>query len=146
MPLDAQAKLDCHPVQWRGASHVESFAPPMAAPGSLSTHVLDTARGLPAAGVPLRLERIAAGGARELVAEAVTNAGGRTDEPLVAAGALVAGVYELTFSVGAHLVAGGAAAPFYDVIAVRFTVSDPAAGLHVPLLLGPYSYSTYRGS
>lgn len=114
--------------------------------GHLSTHVLDVARGRPAEGIEVRLHRIVAG-ASELLASATTNADGRTDAPLLRAGELTAGTYELTFSVGPYLVAGGAPAPtFLDVVPVRFTVTDPAAGHHVPLLLSPFGYSVYRGS
>jgi 5-hydroxyisourate hydrolase len=105
---------------------------------SLTTHVLDVARGRPAAGVAIELAR---GG--EVLATAVTNADGRTDEPL--AETLEAGVYELRFAVGAYF-AEQAAPPFLDVVPVRFGVSDPAAHHHVPLLVAPGGYSTYRGS
>lgn len=119
----------------------------MADPGTLTTHVLDTARGRPASGIEVRLYRLAAGSERELLCTRDTNADGRTDAPLLAAGELIAGTYELTFSVGEYLVAGGAPSPpFYDVVPVRFTVSEPAVGYHVPLLLSPYHYSVYRGS
>jgi len=103
----------------------------------LTTHVLDTARGRPAAGMAIELAR---GG--RLVTATVTNAGGRTDEPLVAAGELQAGEYELLFAVGDYF---GERA-FLDRVPVRFTISDPAAHYHVPLLVSPWSYSTYRGS
>ena len=79
----------------------------------------------------------------EVLASAVTNADGRTDRPL--ADRLEAGVYELRFAVGDHF-AGGDAPPFLDVVPVRFGVSDPEAHLHVPLLVAPGGYSTYRGS
>ncbi len=103
--------------------------------GALTTHVLDTARGVPAAGIPVTLRR---GG--RVVAEAVTNAQGRTDAPLLAR--LEAGAYELTFAVAAYL--GGVG--FLDEVPIRFRVDDPGAHLHVPLLLSPWSYTTYRGS
>jgi 5-hydroxyisourate hydrolase len=102
---------------------------------SLSTHVLDTARGRPAAGVPIELRRDG-----ELIARTVTNADGRTDAPLLTE--LVAGEYELLFAVGDYF---GERA-FLDRIPIRFAVSDPAAHYHVPLLVSPWSYSTYRGS
>ena len=105
--------------------------------GRLTTHVLDTAAGRPAAGIPVTLHRDGA-----LVAEAVTNADGRTDAPLLEDVAFTAGVYELTFSVGAHF--GGAG--FLDRVPVRFTVSDAGEHHHVPLLVSPFAYSTYRGS
>jgi 5-hydroxyisourate hydrolase len=106
--------------------------------GRLTTHVLDTARGRPAEGVAVALRR---GG--ELVAQAVTNADGRTGAPLLEGAGLVAGVYEITFAVGAYFARDGG---FLDEVPVRFTVSDPSAHLHVPLLVSPWSYTTYRGS
>jgi 5-hydroxyisourate hydrolase len=116
--------------------------------GSLTTHVLDTARGRPAAGVAIELVRDA-----RTIAEAVTNADGRTDAPLLAPGALVTGVYELRFAVGPYFAAfaagdddGLGAPPFLDVVPLRFGVSDATAHHHVPLLVSPWSYSTYRGS
>ncbi|WP_237476497.1 hydroxyisourate hydrolase [Lichenibacterium dinghuense] len=114
--------------------------------GRLSTHVLDTARGRPAAGVPVTLDRIAADGARSRVAVAVTNADGRTDAPLLAGDAFAAGTYELVFAVGSYFADLAPGAPFLDVVPLRFTVSDPDGHYHVPLLVSPWSYSTYRGS
>lgn len=105
----------------------------------LSTHVLDTARGVPVAGIPITLR--AADGT--ILAETTTNADGRTDEPL--AFDLVPGRYELLFGVGPYFGARGVAA-FYDVIPVRFTIDDLTRDYHVPLLLSPWGYSTYRGS
>jgi hydroxyisourate hydrolase len=109
------------------------------------------ARGRPAAGVAIELARIASDG--EIVLASVeTNADGRTDEPLVAPGALEVGIYELRFAIGAYF--AGAAAdgdgigdpPFLDVVPVRFGIADAGAHHHVPLLATPWSYSTYRGS
>jgi 5-hydroxyisourate hydrolase len=100
---------------------------------SLSTHVLDTARGRPAAGVPIELRR--AGG--EVFASGVTDEDGR-----MSFGALEAGVYELEFAVGAYF----GEQPFLDRIPIRFNVSDSSAHYHVPLLVSPWAYSTYRGS
>jgi 5-hydroxyisourate hydrolase len=105
---------------------------------SLTTHVLDIARGRPAAGVAIELAR---GG--EVIASAVTNADGRTDAPLLER--LEAGTYELRFAVGDYFAHDGEP-PFLDVVPVRFGVSDPAAHHHVPLLVSPWAYSTYRGS
>ena len=99
----------------------------------LTTHVLDTARGRPAAGVAIALRH---GGA--VVATATTNADGRLDEPF----AVQAGEYELEFAVGDYF---GERA-FLDRVPVRFTIADPDAYYHVPLLVSPWSYSTYRGS
>ena len=117
--------------------------------GRLSTHVLDTANGRPAAGVAVELWRIGADGARTLAAAARTNADGRTDQPLLAGDQLVAGVYELVFAAGDYFAGLGfdrPEPPFLDLVPVRFGIADPAANYHVPLLLSPWAYSTYRGS
>jgi 5-hydroxyisourate hydrolase len=116
--------------------------------GRLSTHVLDTASGKPAAGVEIRLYAVR-GDERRLLKSAATNADGRTDAPLLAGDELIAGIYELVFCAGNYHRALSemlSTPPFLDEIAVRFGVADPAANYHVPLLLSPYSYSTYRGS
>jgi 5-hydroxyisourate hydrolase len=105
---------------------------------SLTTHVLDIAAGRPAAGVAITLLR-----GDEVLASAVTNADGRTDGPL--ADRLERGVYELRFAVGDYF-GQGDAPPFLDVVPVRFGVSDPDSHHHVPLLVAPWSYTTYRGS
>ncbi len=114
--------------------------------GRLSTHVLDTHAGRPARGVRIALYEVGAS-ARGLLAEAVTNADGRTDAPLMAGGPLRAGTYELQFHVGDYF-AGAAAAttPFLDVVPVRFAIAEPEGHYHVPLLATPWSYTTYRGS
>ena len=108
--------------------------------GRLTTHVLDTANGRPAAGIPIELARVD-GERREVLRTLATNDDGRTDEPLLAGGELHAGTYELTFDVGGHFEEG-----FLDRVPVRFTIADAAAHYHVPLLVSPWSYSTYRGS
>ncbi|MBK5926236.1 hydroxyisourate hydrolase [Rhodobaculum claviforme] len=116
--------------------------------GRLTTHVLDTARGLPAAGLRLTLTRIE-GDTRVPLACVVTNADGRTDAPLLAPGAMQPGQYELTFEAGAYLRATGqvpAEPAFLDLIPVRFGIADAQAHIHVPLLLAAHGYSTYRGS
>jgi hydroxyisourate hydrolase len=110
----------------------------MSSTAGLSTHVLDLVTGRPAAGMTIELWRDG-----ELVETVLTNADGRTDAPLVAGRALIAGRYELVFHVGAYF---GGAADFLDRVPVRFTVSDPSARYHVPLLCTPWAYSTYRGS
>jgi 5-hydroxyisourate hydrolase len=121
-------------------------------PGGLTTHVLDVARGRPAAGVAIELLRVGADGDATRVRSTVTNTDGRTDAPLVAPGALEVGVYELRFAVGAYFAAAGEAdaaaggPPFLDVVPVRFGIADTGAHHHVPLLATPWSYSTYRGS
>jgi len=118
------------------------------ATGQLTTHVLDTARGCPAAGLRVELWFLD-GLAHRLIATMCTNADGRTDKPLLAAGALRGGLYELVFGVGAYFRAQALALPeplFLDSVPVRFGVADPDAHYHVPLLVSPWSYSTYRGS
>ncbi len=106
--------------------------------GRLTTHVLDTARGRPAAGIPIELARLD-GERREVLRTVRTNADGRTDEPLLEDPR--AGTYELVFAVGEHFSEG-----FLDRVPVRFTIAEPGAHYHVPLLVSPWSYSTYRGS
>lgn len=116
--------------------------------GYLTTHVLDTARGLPAAGLKVALFRVE-GDARTLLADMHTNADGRTDSPILPKGDFHTGTFELVFEAGAYLDAIGTAPEsprFLDVIPLRFGISDPDAHYHVPLLLSPFGYSTYRGS
>lgn len=116
--------------------------------GRLSTHVLDTARGKPAAGVKITLYRVS-GNSHKRIAEAVTNTDGRTDAPLLEGAALKEGSYELVFAAGDYLRATaqtGAGVSFLDEIPIRFGVPDAAGHYHVPLLLSPFGYSTYRGS
>ena len=119
--------------------------------GRLTTHVLDTARGAPAAGLEIALYRIGADGVRdgEPVAQVTTNADGRTDGPLLEGTALTQGVYELVFQAGDYIRRNGVAVgdpAFLDVIPIRFGISDANQHFHVPLLLSPFGYSTYRGS
>jgi 5-hydroxyisourate hydrolase len=109
---------------------------------TLTTHVLDTARGKPAAGISVGVFALA-GGERTLLHVAVTNADGRTDAPL--ATGLAPGTYELVFAVVDYFARDGAAT-FFDEIPVRFVISGGTERYHVPLLLSPWSYSTYRGS
>lgn len=114
--------------------------------GKLSTHILNTAHGCPAAGVDVRL--YALGGRRELVASAVSNADGRTDRPLVEDTAMRTGAYELEFDVAAYFASQEVPIgepPFLDTVVIRFSVRDDE-NYHVPLLVSPWSYSTYRGS
>jgi 5-hydroxyisourate hydrolase len=116
--------------------------------GRLSTHILDTARGRPAAGVRIMLYRVT-GQSHRKIAEVVTNADGRTDAPLLEGAKLTAGTYELVFRAGDYLRSSGQAGDgilFLDEIPIRFGVPDAAAHYHVPLLLSPFGYSTYRGS
>ncbi|OLP59455.1 hydroxyisourate hydrolase [Xaviernesmea oryzae] len=116
----------------------------------LTTHVLDTARGLPAEGLAIDLYRIE-GEARTLIKRVVTNQDGRIDGgPILSSGAdFLVGTYELVFHAGAYLRALGTALPkpaFLDIIPIRFGIADETAHYHVPLLISPYGYSTYRGS
>jgi 5-hydroxyisourate hydrolase len=114
--------------------------------GKLTTHILDTAHGRPGAGIRIKL--FALQGDRHLIANTVTNSDGRTEGPLLNEETFRAGQYELEFSVGEYFAATGlelADPPFLDDIVIRFTVKD-GEHYHVPLLVSPWSYSTYRGS
>lgn len=114
----------------------------------LSTHVLDTARGLPASGVRIDVHLLR-DGTRQRIASATTNADGRTDAPLIAGDRLEIGIYELTFHAGEYFRRAGIAIadpPFLDEVPIRVGIADAAGNYHVPLLLAPYGYSTYRGS
>ncbi|MDP2084185.1 MAG: hydroxyisourate hydrolase [Gemmobacter sp.] len=116
--------------------------------GWLTTHVLDTARGCPAAGLRIVLFRMSETGNTRL-ADMVTNADGRTDAHILPADRFATGTYELVFHAGDYLRASGQAGDdplFLDQVPIRFGMNDPAAHYHVPLLLSPYGYSTYRGS
>jgi hydroxyisourate hydrolase len=113
--------------------------------GFLTTHVLDTARGRPAAGMAIELARYE-NGRRHYIAGFVTNADGRTDAPLIGRGDLRAGEFELVFAVGDYFRAEAHEPPFLDLVPIRFGIAHPAAHYHVPLLVSPWSYSTYRGS
>ena len=120
----------------------------LAVHGRLSTHVLDTARGRPAAGVRVELVELTTSGERA-VASAVTNAGGRTDDPLIGGRPVPRATYELRFHLGAYYAGTGtplADPPFLDVVPIRFGVAEPEAYYHVPLAATPWSYQTYRGS
>ena len=110
----------------------------------LSTHVLDTANGRPAAGMQIDFVRNPGGG-EELIKSVVTNSDGRTDELLLTADEMVAGEYELRFNVGAYFGSGDEPA-FLNIVPVRFTITHPEQGYHVPLVCSPWSFSTYRGS
>ncbi len=117
--------------------------------GRLSTHVLDTQSGRPAAGVAVELVELSDLGASRVVTRTVTNADGRTDRPLIGGRPVPIGRYELTFSVGDYFAGRQVAMsdpPFLDRIPLRFSVSEPEGHLHVPLLVTPWSYATYRGS
>jgi len=116
--------------------------------GRLSTHVLDTAHGRPAAGLALSVYEIGAS-ARGLLAQAVTNPDGRTETPLISGVPLRIGTYELQFAVGAYFNQAGAKIadpPFLDHVPIRFSIAEPEGHYHVPLLVSPWGYTTYRGS
>ena len=115
--------------------------------GRLTTHVLDTAAGRPAAGVAIELFRLDPD--RQRLASLATNADGRCDRPLLEGAALAAGQYELLFRIGDYFAAQGHALPrprFLDEVVIRFGIAAPDQHYHVPLLISPYGYSTYRGS
>jgi 2-oxo-4-hydroxy-4-carboxy-5-ureidoimidazoline decarboxylase len=121
----------------------------LAVHGRLSTHVLDTHSGKPAAGIAVELIELSDLGKSRIITRAITNADGRTDTPLVGGRPVPVGRYELTFSVGRYFAERGVPMsdpPFLDQIPLRFSVSDPEGHLHVPLLVTPWSYATYRGS
>ncbi len=117
--------------------------------GRLSTHVLDTHSGRPAAGMAIELVELSELGGPRVVTRAITNADGRTDRPLIGARPVPIGRYELTFNVGDYFAGRQVPMmdpPFLDSIPLRFSVSEPEGHLHVPLLVTPWSYATYRGS
>jgi len=114
----------------------------------LTTHVLDTSRGIPARNVVVDLHIIRSG-QRVLLKTTTTNQDGRTDEPLLSGANIEPGTYELTFYAGDYFRASGVELtdpPFLDQVVVRFGIADASGNYHVPLLLSPYGYSTYRGS
>jgi 5-hydroxyisourate hydrolase len=114
--------------------------------GRLTTHVLDTMHGKPAAGMVVRLSRL---GIEDVGTARTTNSDGRVDGPLLEGEALTAGTYELRFEAGAYFRSLGvplAEPAFLETVVIRFGVADPDLHYHVPLLVSPYAYSTYRGS
>lgn len=117
--------------------------------GPITTHILDTSRGQPAADVGVRLERRLEDGAWTMVGMSMTDADGRVFDllpPLAEGETLPAAVYRLTFATGHYLQSQGAADPFYPEVSVTFRTSPGQTHYHVPLLLNPFGYSTYRGS
>ena len=119
--------------------------------GKLTTHVLDTAQGRPADGIEIALYRVS-GNSHKRIASAVTNSDGRTDTPILPEDKFATGTYELIFFVGEYLKSSGLVkaegdAPlFLDQVPIRFGIADADSHYHVPLLISPYGYSTYRGS
>ncbi len=116
--------------------------------GKLTTHVLDTANGRPGAGIKVELFALS-GDTRRAIKTTTTNHDGRCDAPLLEGDALVTGEYELVFHAGDYFAAAGTQAPeprFVDRVVLRFGVADASAHWHVPLLVSPWSWSTYRGS
>ncbi len=116
--------------------------------GRLTTHVLDTANGCPGEGIQLTLKRID-GSEETIIGEAVTNGDGRVDSPLLDGEDFKVGTYLLEFLVADYFRARGttlADPAFLDIVPIRFGIADPEAHYHVPLLVSPYGYSTYRGS
>ncbi|MCY7316210.1 MAG: hydroxyisourate hydrolase [Rubrivivax sp.] len=117
--------------------------------GQLSTHVLDTAHGCPAAGMVVTLQRLDAQGAQHTLKTLQLNEDGRADGPLLDAAAMAAGRYRLLFAVADYFRNRGLVLPeppFIDTVVLDFGIADAAGRYHVPLLVSPYSYSTYRGS
>ncbi len=117
--------------------------------GQLTTHVLDTTQGCPAAHMTIQLWRLALDGERTLLKTVRTMSNGRTEAPLLSAEELAVGTYELHFAVAAYFSAQSMATatpPFLDIVPVRFSIADATAHYHVPLLVSPWAYSTYRGS
>ena len=115
--------------------------------GFLTTHVLDTAKGCPAEGVKIEVYRFK-GQFRDRLGEMFTNRDGRTDEPVIPKGGLTVGYHELVFFIGDYFARDKLKkeSTFFDVVPIRFGISDPDEHYHVPLLASPYSFSTYRGS
>jgi 2-oxo-4-hydroxy-4-carboxy-5-ureidoimidazoline decarboxylase len=122
---------------------------PLAVTGSLSTHVLDTHAGLPAAGLSLELRELFQSGEHRILACARTNADGRTDQPLIAGRPLPIARYELVFDVADYFTQRSVPLsdpPFLDRVPVAFAIAEPEGHYHVPLLVSPWNYATYRGS
>jgi len=118
-------------------------------PGQITTHVLDTAQGRPAAGMAIQLWRIDPAKGRIGLKTVYTTSDGRTEEALLSGGEMIVGVYEILFAVGTYFAEQSVKTsepPFLDEVPIRFGIADPDAHYHVPLLVSPWAYSTYRGS
>ncbi len=116
--------------------------------GRLTTHVLDTSAGRPASGIRIELLRLD-GGTRDILADVTTNDDGRCDQPLLEGDGLRTGDYEFLFHAGAYFQSVGVALPepkFLDIVPIRFGIAEAGGNYHVPLLIAPFGYSTYRGS
>ena len=116
----------------------------MTSKSPITTHILDVARGQPAAGVAVRLEQLESAGTWQLIGQGTTNADGRVTD-LLLPGSLLAGQYRLIFATADYFAAQQISA-FYPLVTIEFSVKSPAEHYHVPLLLSPFGYSTYRGS
>ena len=117
--------------------------------GRLTTHVLDTMHGKPAAGMAVELHAVDEAGGRKLLKRIATNGAGRADAPLLDGADFRTGRYELVFHVSAYFLARGVALPnppFLDAVPIRFGIAEADGHYHVPLLVSPWSFSTYRGS
>jgi 5-hydroxyisourate hydrolase len=114
-------------------------------PGKLSTHVLDLTRGAPAAGMEIELWRLDTSEPKQLKV-VVTNADGRTDAPLLSADEMAVGDFQLVFKIKDYFATRGVSATFFVYAAIFFRIDDPSASYHVPLLVTPWAYNTYRGS
>ncbi len=115
----------------------------------LSTHVLDTAHGKPAANMQITLYKVGSNAAKIGLLQAVTNADGRTEAPLLSGDTIETGIYELHFYAGDYFRSIGitlSSPPFLDIVPIQFGIADPQGNYHVPLLVSPFAYSTYRGS
>lgn len=116
--------------------------------GKLSTHVLDITQGKPGAGVKVKLFRVE-GSTKVLLKTDTTNQDGRCETPLLSSGEMAAGIYELVFAAGDYFAGQGHALPeprFVDEVVIAFGIADPEANYHVPIVVSPWAYSTYRGS
>ncbi|SEB52111.1 hydroxyisourate hydrolase [Paenibacillus sp. GP183] len=114
--------------------------------GRLTTHVLDLSRGIPARGMQIELWRILQGEAAAILYSFETNEDGRTEAPLLEKDTMLSGSYELVFEVGRYFRSQGIESLFLEQVPVRFQILDPQSHYHVPLLVAPGGYSTYRGS